>query len=261
MRIGFPWNHLLMKLISWNVNGIRAALKGDLVSMIETEAPDILCLQETKANQDQVDHAFPEEYRQIWNSAERKGYSGTAVFTKHEPESVDFGIGLPEDNEGRVITCEFKDFYLVNCYTVNAKRDLSRLPFRSEVWDVAFLEHVKRLEESKPVVFCGDFNVAHKEIDLARPKGNVRNAGFTVEERRGFDNIVEAGFIDTFREFNTDGEHYTWWSYMNQARSRNIGWRIDYFCISSALRPHLLDAFILPDVMGSDHCPVGIVLK
>jgi len=200
-------------------------------------------------------------YQHYWNPATRKGYSGTAVFTKIRPLKTTYGIGVEEhDDEGRVITLEFPKYFLVNVYTPNAQRDLARLSYRMQ-WDRDFLKYLKGLEKRKPVIFCGDLNVAHKEIDLKNPKANRRNAGFTDEERAGFSNYIEAGFIDTFREFNQGPGHYTWWSYMFHARAKNIGWRIDYFCISPALRPRLKEAFILPEVMGSDHCPVGIVLS
>jgi exodeoxyribonuclease-3 len=222
----------------------------------------VLCLQEIKAMQEQLpDEINPiDGYHAYFYSAEKKGYSGTAIYSKDEPISVSYGIGIEEhDNEGRVLTAEYEDFFLVNVYTPNVKPDLSRLPYR-EVWDAEFLEYLKHLEETKPVVVCGDLNVAHKEIDLARPKQNVGNAGFTDEERQGFTNIIEAGFIDTFRMFNENPEHYSWWSYRGGARDRNVGWRIDYFCASEALRENISDAFILPEVKGSDHCPVGLHL-
>lgn len=248
-----------MKLISWNVNGIRAVLKKNFVAFIETAAPDVLCVQETKAAPEQVSLALP-GYQQFWNTAEKKGYAGTAIFTKIAPLSVRRGMGVAEhDREGRVLTAEFADFFLVNVYTPNAKRDLSRLEYRVQ-WDADFLKFLQRLERKKPVVFCGDLNVAHTEIDLANPKANVGNHGFTPEERAGFDNFVKHGFLDSFREFHREGGHYTWWSQIGNARSRNVGWRIDYFCISAVLRPRLQKAFILPEVTGSDHCPVGIVL-
>ncbi len=248
-----------MKLISWNVNGIRAVLKRNFVAFIETAAPEVLCVQETKAAPEQVNLALP-GYQQFWNTAEKKGYAGTAIFTKIPPLSVRRSLGVAEhDREGRVLTAEFADFFLINVYTPNAKRDLSRLDYRVQ-WDADFLKFLKRLERKKPVIFCGDLNVAHTEIDLANPKANVGNHGFTPEERAGFDNFVKHGFLDSFREFHREGGHYTWWSQMGDARRRNIGWRIDYVCISAALRPRLKSAFILPEVMGSDHCPVGIVL-
>lgn len=250
-----------MKLISWNVNGIRAAIKKGFLDFLQSADPDIICLQEVKAMSEQVELELP-DYKQYWNSAVKKGYSGVAIFSKSEPLSVQNGFGIEEhDQEGRVLTLEYETFYLVNVYTPNAKRELLRLDYRTKEWDVLFLEHVVNLQQKKPVVFCGDLNVAHKEIDLANPKTNRRNAGFTDEERAGFDNIVAAGFIDTFREFEQDGGHYSWWSYRSGARERNIGWRIDYFCISPALRPQLKAAYILPEVMGSDHCPVAIELS
>ena len=250
-----------MKLISWNVNGIRAVLKKGFLDFINESNPDIICLQETKAHKEQVDinlDNYPFEY---WNSAVKKGYSGTAIFSKKKPLNVIYDIGIEEhDQEGRVITVEFEDYYLVTVYTPNSKRELLRLAYRQE-WDAAFLKFVKKLEEEKPVIFCGDLNVAHKEIDLKNPKTNRRNPGFTDEERTSFDNIVDAGFLDTFREFNTDEGHYTWWSYMFQARKKDIGWRIDYFCISKSLRLQLKDAYILKNVLGSDHAPVVMELN
>ena len=250
-----------MKLISWNVNGLRAILKKGFADFLEAEKPEILCLQETKCSEELVVPEWAAEYTTLWNVAARKGYSGTAIFTKIKPLSVSYGIGIAEhDQEGRVITAEFADFFLVNVYVPNAKRELTRLEYRQQ-WDRDFLAYLKRLEKSKPVVFCGDLNVAHTEIDLARPKDNVKNHGFTPEERAGFDAVVRAGFIDTFREFEKGGGHYTWWSQMSQARSRNIGWRIDYFLCSAALRPRLKSAKIYPEVTGSDHCPIGVELK
>ena len=250
-----------MKLISWNVNGIRAVLKKNFLDVVSRVDADVFCIQETKAQPEQVEMELP-NYFQYWNSAEKKGYSGTAVFTKTKPIQIINGMGIAEhDNEGRVITAEFSDYFLVTVYTPNTKRDLSRLDYRVQ-WDADFLAYVKGLETQKPVIFCGDLNVAYQEIDLANPKANVGNHGFTKEERAGFDNFVKAGFIDTFRERHPgEDNHYTWWSYMSNARTRNIGWRIDYFCISSALRPRLNDAFILPEVMTSDHCPVGIMIN
>ncbi|MDO8571937.1 MAG: exodeoxyribonuclease III [bacterium] len=249
-----------MKLISWNVNGIRAVLGKGFHEFLSEHDPDILCIQETKAHPDQVNLEL-DGYHHFWNSAVKKGYSGTAIFSKIKPLQVTYGVGKEEhDNEGRVIVAEFPDYFLVTVYTPNAKRELLRLPYRTQ-WDRDFLVFIKNLEQKKPVIVCGDLNVAHTEIDLARPADNRRNPGFTDEEREGFSNIVMAGFIDTFREFNTDEGHYSWWSYMQDARAKNIGWRIDYFCISQNLRPYLEHAFILPDVMGSDHCPVGMVLR
>ena len=249
-----------MKMISWNVNGIRAAIKNGFLDAIAGIDPDILCIQEARAHKDQVNIELP-GYNKYWYSAERKGYSGTAVFSKIEPLAVSYGLGIPDhDNEGRVITLEFNNFYLVNVYTPNSQHELVRLEYRQK-WDRDFLVMVKGLEETKPVVFCGDLNVAHKEIDLKNPKANERNPGFTIEERMDFDQYIESGFIDTFREFNQEPGNYTWWSYRFSSRAKNIGWRIDYFCISASLRPRLKDAFILKDVMGSDHCPTGIILS
>ena len=251
-----------MKLISWNVNGIRAVLGKGLAQFVADEQPDILCLQETKANQEQVDMGWlGDDYHQFWNSAEKKGYSGTAIFSRRKPLGVSYGMGEEKfDTEGRVISLEFRSYYVVTVYTPNSQNELRRLDYRME-WDAAFLEHLKRLEENKPVIFCGDLNVAHKEIDLARPKANRKNAGFTDEERAGFDRLVEAGFVDTFREFDDGPENYSWWSYRAGARGKNIGWRIDYWCVSAALRKKLKGASILADVMGSDHCPVQLELK
>jgi exodeoxyribonuclease-3 len=249
-----------VKLISWNVNGLRSVLRKNFLDYLATESPDVLCLQETKACPDDVEQLWPASYTTYWNSAQKKGYSGTVIFTRTRPLKVSNGIKLAHhDNEGRVLTAEFPKFFLVNVYVPNTKRDLSRLAYRQE-WDRDFLRYLKKLEKRKPVVFCGDLNVAHTEIDLANPRANVHNHGFTPEERAGFTALVKAGFLDTFREFEMGGGHYTWWSPMSGARSRNIGWRIDYFLISSALRPRLKRAFIQQDIMGSDHCPVGIEL-
>ena len=249
----------LMKLLSWNVNGLRAVLRKNFLSFLESEAPDILALQETKCAPGDVEPVWP-GYEAFWNSAEKKGYSGTAIFTKIPPLNVTQGMGVPEhDREGRIVTAEFADFFLVNVYVPNSKRELSRLPYRQE-WDRDFLGYLKNLELEKPVIFCGDLNVAHQAVDLARPKDNVRNHGFTAEERAGFDAFVAAGFVDTFREFEPEGGHYTWWSQMNRARERNIGWRIDYFLTSAVLRPRLKRAWIHPEILGSDHCPVGLDL-
>lgn len=247
------------RLLSWNVNGIRAALKKGLLDIFTNQKPDIVCLQETRARPEQVAGvSWPEEYKQFWYPAQKPGYAGTATFTRIEPLDVIKGIGMNEhDNEGRVLTLEFHDWYVVNCYTPNAQRGLTRLDYRQE-WDRDFLRFLKQLEKRKPVIFGGDMNVAHTEIDLARPKQNVRNHGFTIEERTGFSNILNAGFIDTFREFEKSGGYYTWWSVMGNTRARNIGWRIDYWIISKSLHPRLKRAWILSDVMGSDHCPVGV---
>ncbi len=250
-----------MKLISWNVNGLRAVLKKGFVDFVRKEKPDVLCLQEIKAAREDVTVELP-GYEQFWNSAERKGYSGTAVFTRVKPLKVVNGLGIDKhDAEGRVIRVEFPDFFLVNVYTPNSKRGLERLPYRTKEWDVDFLKTMRSLEKKKPVIFCGDLNVAHTEIDLANPKTNMKNHGFTPEERAGFDRIVEAGYVDSFRVFEKSGGHYTWWSPMSNARARNIGWRIDYFCLSKALAPRLKKAWILPHVLGSDHCPVAVELS
>ncbi|MEZ4194870.1 MAG: exodeoxyribonuclease III [Candidatus Paceibacterota bacterium] len=261
-----------MKIFSWNVNGIRAVLKkGDLQRFIAKHQPDVLCLQETKANQDQVELDFP-EYESYWHSAEKKGYSGTAIFTKHEPEAIFYGI--PEKitkkhvlndkygdttKEGRVLTLEFEHFFISTVYTPNAKDDLSRIPMRTE-WDPAYLEYMVSLQKQKPVIFCGDFNVAHTELDLARPKENEGKKGFTREEREGIDKMLEAGFVDTFRQFNKTGGNYTWWSHFGAARERNVGWRIDYVMVSDSLTSIIKKASVHPDDFGSDHCPVSVEL-
>ncbi|MFT4311893.1 MAG: exodeoxyribonuclease III [Candidatus Woesearchaeota archaeon] len=251
-----------MKLISWNVNGIRAVLKKGFLDYIKSEQADIICLQETKAHPDQVDLLLDEYPHHYWNSAQKKGYSGVAVFSKIEPLSTVYGLAIEKhDTEGRVITLEYESFYLINVYTPNSKRGLERLTYRQKEWDVDFLTYAKSLEKTKPVVICGDLNVAHQEIDLKNPQSNKRSAGFTDEEREGMTNVLAAGFIDTFRHLYPDTIKYTWWSYMFQARQKGIGWRIDYFLISQALEPYLVDAYIRDDVFGSDHCPVGIILK
>ena len=266
-----------LTIISWNVNGIRAVIKkGCFLEFVEKYKPDILCLQETKAERGQAVIDLP-EYTEFWNSSKsKKGYSGTAIFTKVKPLSVENDIILGKEIdkelhdeqgrdahlEGRVVTAEFKKYFLVTVYTPNAKDDLSRLQFRYKQWDPLFLKHVTNLEKKKPVIFCGDLNVAHEEIDLARPKENIGNKGFTSEEREGFTNFVKAGFVDTFRARHPgESNHYTWWSHFANARQRNIGWRIDYVLVSSEIQKNIQDAFILPEVMGSDHCPVGIKLS
>ena len=250
-----------MKLISWNVNGLRAVLKKNFLEFLAAEQPDILCLQETKCTPEDVEPLWPKDYATYWNSAEKKGYSGTAIFTRRRPLQVTPHLGIAaHDREGRVLTAEYADFYVVNVYVPNSKRGLERLPYR-QVWDADFLKCLQRLERQKPVIFCGDLNVAHTEIDLANPKANVRNHGFTMEERNGFTAFINAGFVDTFREFEPGGGHYSWWSPLSGARSRNIGWRIDYVLISQSLRPRLKQAFISPHIPGSDHCPVGIELE
>jgi exodeoxyribonuclease-3 len=250
-----------MKIISWNVNGIRAVIKKGFYDFMNDEKPDIICLQETKAHKDQVDLQLPDYPYKYWNSAIKKGYSGTAIFSKVKPLNCINDIGIDQhDQEGRVITLEFEKYYLITVYTPNAKRELLRLEYRIE-WDYDFLNFVKDLENKKPVVFCGDLNVAHTEIDLKNPKTNHYNPGFTDQERQSFTNIVESCFIDTFREFTKEGGHYTWWSYMFQARMKDIGWRIDYFCISKKLRKNLKSSIILKEVRGSDHCPVKIEIN
>jgi exodeoxyribonuclease III len=250
-----------MKLISWNVNGIRSILGKGLPEYLAKADADVVCLQEIKARPEQVAYDFG-GYEVLWNSAQRPGYSGTAILTRRQPRAVIRGIGRAEhDNEGRVLTADFGEYFLVNVYTPNSQRELTRLEYRTREWTPAFVEFLTRLQEEKPVIFCGDLNVAHREIDLARPRENTRNAGFTIEEREAFDRTLEPGFLDTFRELESGGGHYTWWSYQSGARERNIGWRIDYVCISHSLRGALKSAFIEPHVMGSDHCPVGVTLE
>ena len=262
-------------LFSWNINGLRAILKkGTLGNLLADQSPDFLCLQETKCKPDQAEFDF-DGYDELWNSATRPGYSGTAILTKTAPLSVQ--IGLPEDlaikyewgedrygsplSEGRVLTAEFPEFFLVTVYTPNSKRDLSRLKLRENLWDPAFLSFLQDLERAKPVVVCGDFNAAATEIDLARPKENEQNAGYTIEERQGIKNLKNAGFIDTFRSLHPDEKRYTWWTHWGNARANNVGWRIDYFFISSCLEKNLKDAEIYEDVLGSDHCPISIKLE
>jgi len=250
-----------MKFISWNVNGIRAVIKKGFYDFINEYNPDIICLQETKAHKEQVDLQLDDYPYQYWNSAIKKGYSSTAIFSKIKPLDVLNDMNIKKhDSEGRVITMELEKYYLVTVYTPNSKRELLRLSYRQE-WDKDFLKYVKNLELKKPVIFCGDLNVAHTDIDLKNPKTNHFNPGFTDEERSAFTNIVEAGFIDTFRELTKDGGHYTWWSYMFQARAKDIGWRIDYFCISEVLRSNLKKSYILKEVLGSDHAPIVMELK
>ena len=250
-----------VKLISWNVNGLRAVLRKNFLEYLDAEKPDVLCLQETKCSPDDVEQLWPAHYATYWNCARKKGYAGTAIFTRTRPVNITTGIRIAKhDHEGRVLAAEFADFFLVNVYVPNSKRELTRLAYRQQ-WDRDFLRYLKKLEKQKPVIFCGDLNVAHTEIDLANPKANVRNNGFTPEERAGFSAFMKAGFLDTFREFEKRSGHYTWWSQMSGARARNVGWRIDYFLLSAALRPRLKRAFIRADVLGSDHCPVGIELR
>jgi exodeoxyribonuclease-3 len=251
-----------MKLLSWNVNGVRAALGKGLLDWMQAARADVICLQEVKAVAGDVQHVeWPAGYEVVWNAAEKKGYSGTAVLTSRPPLSIALGIGSAEhDREGRAVTVELEECFVVGVYTPNAQPELARLAFR-QAWDRALLAHVRRLERRKPVIFCGDLNVAHEEIDLARPKENVGNPGFSEEERAGFRDFLAAGFIDTFREFERGPGHYSWWTYRAGARERNIGWRIDYCLASAALRPRLRRAWIEPHVTGSDHCPVGVELK
>lgn len=249
-----------MKLISWNVNGIRACVGKGFLDFFKEADADIFCIQESKMQAGQLELDLP-GYYQYWNYAEKKGYSGTAVFTKKEPLSVANGMGIPEhDKEGRVITLEFENFYMVTVYTPNSQNELARLDYRM-AWEDAFLAYLKGLEKTKPVIVCGDMNVAHKEIDLKNPKTNRRNAGFTDEEREKFSMLLESGFVDTFRYFYPEQEGiYSWWSYRFKAREKNAGWRIDYFLVSECLKDKLQDAKILTDVMGSDHCPVEVDL-
>ena len=250
-----------MKLISWNVNGLRACMTKGFMDFFKEADADIFCLQETKLQEGQIDMELP-GYYQYWNYAEKKGYSGTAVFTKKEPLSVAYGIGVEEhDHEGRVITLEYEDFFVVTVYTPNSQDGLARLDYRMR-WEDDFLAYLKKLEGKKPVIFCGDLNVAHKEIDLKNPKTNRKNAGFTDEERQKMTVLQENGFVDTFRYFYPDQEGiYSWWSYRFQARSKNAGWRIDYFMASECLKERLEDAVIDTQVLGSDHCPVELILK
>jgi exodeoxyribonuclease-3 len=264
-----------MKLYSWNVNGIRSVdSKGALAEFFTQEQPDVVCFQETKAHESQLDFEFP-EYKKYWSSAAKKGYSGTAIWTKVEPVSVSYN--LPEtivtkyklDNdaygnpstEGRIVTLEFDTFYLTTVYTPNSKGDLSRLSLRDKQWDPAFLEYIQELEKKKPIIFCGDLNVAHTELDLANPKPNVGKHGFTNEERAGFDKILAAGFVDTLRIFNKEPGQYTWWTHWANARARNVGWRIDYFVASGEMKKAIENAEIHPSVLGSDHCPISVTLN
>lgn len=250
-----------MKLISWNVNGLRACVQKGFLDFFNEIDADIFCLQETKLQEGQIDLELP-GYYQYWNYAVKKGYSGTAIFTKTEPVSVKYGMDMEEhDQEGRVIALEMEDFYMVTVYTPNSQEGLKRIDYRME-WEDAFRAYLKKLEEHKPVIVCGDMNVAHNEIDLKNPKTNRRNAGFSDEERGKFSELLDAGFIDTFRYFYPDREGiYSWWSYRFKAREKNAGWRIDYFCTSKALEDRLLDAKIHTEVMGSDHCPVELTIK
>ena len=250
-----------MKFISWNVNGLRACVKKGFLDFVEAEQPDFLCVQETKLQEGQIDLQL-DGYYQYWNYAVKKGYSGTAIFTKHEPLQVTYGLNIAEhDQEGRVITLEYNDFYLVTVYTPNSQNELARLDYRL-TWEEAFRNYLIGLDVLKPVIVCGDLNVAHQQIDLKNPKTNTKNAGFTIEERNEMTKLLNSGFIDTFRYFYPTKENcYSWWSYRAGAREKNVGWRIDYFITSKALDSRLEDARIYPDVLGSDHCPVGLQLK
>lgn len=250
-----------MKLISWNVNGLRACMGKGFLEFFQKEDADIFCLQETKLQEGQIELDLP-GYHQYWNYAEKKGYSGTAVFTKEEPLGVSYGLGIEEhDHEGRVITLEFPFFYLITVYTPNSQDGLARLDYRMR-WENDFLAYIKKLEEKKPVIFCGDLNVAHKEIDLKNPKTNRKNAGFTDQEREKMTNLLESGFTDTFRYFYPDLQgSYSWWSYRFKAREKNAGWRIDYFLASKSLDNTLKEAVIYKDIFGSDHCPVGLIIE
>jgi exodeoxyribonuclease III len=264
----------MLKIYSWNVNGIRAVTRKDaFLPFIKKETPDIVCLQETKAERSQADIVLP-DYSEYWNSAEKKGYSGTAILSKPKPQAVI--NGFPDDfakkynfidaetrdaaKEGRVITAEYEQFFLVTVYTPNAKDDLSRIPLREKHWDPAFLAYVQQLEKKKPVVFCGDLNVAHTPDDLARPKENEGKKGYTTEERAGFQHFIDAGFIDTLRLFKQGPGYYTWWTHWANARTRNVGWRIDYILVSASLKDKVKAADTHPDIMGSDHCPVSVML-
>ena len=250
----------MKKFISWNVNGLRACVQKGFMDYFKEADADFFCIQESKLQEGQIELDMP-GYEQFWNYAEKKGYSGTAIFTKEKPMSVSYGIGIEEhDHEGRVITLEYPEYYVITCYTPNSKDGLLRLDYRMS-WEDSYLTYLKGLEEKKPVIFCGDLNVAHEEIDLKNPKTNHRNPGFTDEERGKFTALVNAGFIDTYRYFNPDKVEYSWWSYRFKAREKNVGWRIDYFCVSEALKDRLESASIHTEVMGSDHCPVELVIR
>lgn len=250
-----------MKLISWNVNGLRACVQKGFLEYFNSVNADVFCIQESKLQEGQIELDLP-GYEQYWNYAEKKGYSGTAIFTKKKPLSVKYGLGIEEhDHEGRVITLEFEDEYVITVYTPNSQNELARLDYRMK-WEDDFRNYLKELDDKKPVIVCGDLNVAHKEIDLKNPKTNRKNAGFTDEERNKFTELMEAGFIDTFRYFYPDKENiYSWWSYRFKAREKNAGWRIDYFCVSEKLKDRLVSASIHTEVLGSDHCPVELVIK
>lgn len=252
-----------MKLVSWNVNGIRASMGKGFRDFVSSELPDVLCLQETKAEPQQVDLDWADEldYHRVWNCAQKKGYSGTSIWSRQPIAKHTLGIGVDDhDKEGRVITVTFDDFHLVNVYTPNAQRGLARLEYRQQ-WDVDFLNHVKKLNRRKPVIFCGDLNCAHHEIDLANPKANQKNAGFSPQERAGMDEIAEAGFLDSFRQFDDGPDNYSWWTYRMNARERNIGWRLDYFWVAKRFWPRVESACIRSDIFGSDHCPVELTIS
>lgn len=252
-----------MKLVSWNVNGVRASMDKGFRNFVETDQPDVLCLQETKADPSQVDLTWADQlgYYRVWNCGEKKGYSGTSIWSKVPLKKETLGIGIAEhDREGRVITATFDCFHLVNVYTPNSKRGLTRLDYRQR-WDAEFLEYVKKLNRRKPVIFCGDVNCAHKEIDLANPKSNRKNAGFTDEERAGVDKIVAAGFLDSFRQFDDGPGKYSWWTYRSDARVRNIGWRLDYFWVAKKFWDRVEGARIRNEILGSDHCPVELIIS
>lgn len=250
-----------MKLVSWNVNGLRACVQKNFMESFQELDADVFCIQETKLQEGQIDLQL-DGYHQYWNYAEKKGYSGTAIFTKQEPLQASYGIGIEEhDKEGRVITLEYPEYYMITVYVPNSQNELARLSYRMK-WEEDFLAYLKKLEEKKPVIFCGDLNVAHQEIDLKNPKTNRKNAGFTDEERACFTKVVESGFIDTFRYFYPEQKDiYSWWSYRFSARAKNAGWRIDYFCVSECLKDKLTDAKIHTDIPGSDHCPVELDIE
>ena len=249
-----------MKIISWNVNGLRAVLNKGFLDFFKTVDADIFCMQETKMQKEQANFDF-QGYEEYWNCAEKKGYSGTLILTKKKPLSESYGIGIEEhDKEGRVITLEFENFYMVNCYTPNSKRELERLEYRQK-WEDDFRNYLNNLNKTKPVILCGDLNVAHQEIDLKNPQSNRHNAGFTDEERNKMTALLQENFTDTFRYLYPEKQEYTWWSYMGQARTKNIGWRIDYFIISNSLKKNLVDSKIHASIMGSDHCPIELEIK
>ncbi|MFK8114680.1 MAG: exodeoxyribonuclease III [Rubripirellula sp.] len=252
-----------MRLVSWNVNGIRASMDKGFKDFVQSSLPDVLCLQETKATPEQVNLDWADElgYHRVWNCAEKKGYSGTSIWTLNQTPKHKLGMQVADhDKEGRIITADLDDFQIVTVYTPNSQRGLKRLDYRQE-WDRDFLKFLKKLDRRKPVIFCGDLNCAHTEIDLANPKSNKKNAGFTEQEREGLSRIFDDGFVDSFRELNPDPGHYSWWTYRSDARARNIGWRLDYFCVSQKIWSTVSEAKILSDIFGSDHCPVELTLS